>query len=98
MEYTYKTQFPDFELELTIPNEWEDVSWKNDACPSWTTPGTSESPYGYRVFIDYKNPEEREHPVLKRFSIFRLNALEETDVDSGEDLDDFEAVLTMVNK
>lgn len=95
MESMYNLEFPDFDLDVTIPNDWQDMSWKNDACPSWNTPGTKLNPCGCRVFIDYCHPEEREHPSALRFTVFRMNALGEADVDSGRYMDDFEAVLAM---
>ncbi len=39
--------------DLKIPNEWEDVSWGNDVCCSFS--------YRYfQIFIDHKNIKERE--------------------------------------
>jgi hypothetical protein len=54
---TYKTEFPDFDNELTFPDGWIDTSWHNDICPSF------EKDFGnvtYKIFCDYKNPEKRE--------------------------------------
>lgn len=54
MNRTYQTEFPDFTLDVIISPEWEDVSWHNDACPSWNTPG------GHKVYVDYADPDARE--------------------------------------
>lgn len=37
MTNLYKQEFPDFELlpHEEIPENWVDVSWHNDECPSW---------------------------------------------------------------
>ena len=39
--------------DLSIPKDWEDCSWGNDACPSFYT-------NGYQIFVDHKDPRERE--------------------------------------
>lgn len=50
-----ETEFPDYPKEdlPPIPETWIDVSWHNDSCPSWQI-----GPY--IIFIDYKDPDERE--------------------------------------
>jgi len=54
---TYKTEFPEFDYELTIPDGWVDSSWHNDVSPS------IEKQVGdikYRIWCDYQNPDKRE--------------------------------------
>jgi len=54
---TYKTEFPDFDYELTIPDGWVDSSWHNDVSPS------IEKQVGdikYRIWCDYQDPDRRE--------------------------------------
>jgi hypothetical protein len=54
---TYKTEFPDFDYELIIPDGWTDSSWHNDVSPS------IEKQVGdikYRIWCDYQNPDKRE--------------------------------------
>lgn len=50
---TYKTEFPDFDYELTIPEGWIDDSWHNDVCPKI---------YNGKLVIwcDYLDPDKRE--------------------------------------
>lgn len=69
----YTEEFPDFLpsfLPSPLPTVWEDTSWHNDACPSWSTPR------GYHVFVDFPTPSERELPESKRFTV--------CDIDTGE--------------
>jgi hypothetical protein len=60
---TWFNQFPEFELDVEIPEGWEDISWGNDVCPSWHPMA------GVRVWVDYKNPERREFPDGERFHV-----------------------------
>ena len=48
--------------DLTIPGDWENSSWGNDACPSWTH-------NGYQIFVDHPDPKEREDEDWKRFRL-----------------------------
>lgn len=65
---TYATEFPDFDLQVAVPADWEDVSWHNDVCPSFQTPN------GLRVWIDYADPAEREFDGYPRFVASRYTA------------------------
>ena len=62
---TYATEFPDFVLDVVIPEGFHDQSWHNDVCPSF-------SGRGVRLWIDYKDPEQREM-MGKRFMMQREN-------------------------
>ena len=53
----YKTEFPSYDDELSLPDGWMDTSWHNDVSPSF------EKQLGdttYRIWCDYKDPEKRE--------------------------------------
>ncbi len=53
----YKTEFPDFDNELILPDGWVDTSWHNDVSPSF------EKQFGdvtYRIWCDYENTDRRE--------------------------------------
>lgn len=52
---TYQTEFPDFVLDVTIPDGFVDASWHNDSMPSWVAI-TADGLYIY-LFIDYADPE-----------------------------------------
>lgn len=62
---SYKTEFPHYDDELTLPDGWVDTSWHNDACPSFekTINGTL-----VRLWCDYKDRSLSEIGGL-RFSI-----------------------------
>lgn len=62
---TYREEFPDFEPETlpAIPTCWTDISWRNDACP------TFETNTGFHVMVDYLDAERRELPDLPRFCV-----------------------------
>ena len=59
MEYYFDACIED----ITIPEEWEDVSYGNDACPSWLY-------NGYQIFIHHRDIEKRESPELNSFRYY----------------------------
>ena len=63
---SYRTEFPDFVLDVTIPTGFIDVSWHNDVCPSFEK---DDGTFQTRVWIDYKNAVSRESSSNPRFSI-----------------------------
>ena len=58
--------FEDCISDLTIPDEWENDSFKDDTCPSWWFKG-------FRIMIQHANPKKREFEDSPRFYIFREN-------------------------
>ena len=58
--------FEDCTSDLTIPDEWENVSYKDDTCPSWCFKG-------FHIMIQHANPKKREFEDSPRFYIFRMN-------------------------
>lgn len=61
----FRIEFPDFDPATlpAIPSDWKDVSWCNDACPSF------EVDENHTVYIDYADTTLREIPDWKRFFI-----------------------------
>lgn len=64
---TYRTEFPDFDFEVPAmiaanPDAWEDTSWQNDSCPSFTCDV-------FVLWIDYTDPAKREFPLAPQFSM-----------------------------
>lgn len=58
---TYRTEFPDYDDQLTAPAGWDDTSWKNDICPSFAYPAGVDFDQPYlRLWCDYANPARRE--------------------------------------
>lgn len=74
MERTFRTEFPDYLPESlpAIPADWKDVSWRNEACPSFAFMEGAEGDSNHtlaRVWIDYADATEREFPEMKRFNV-----------------------------
>lgn len=87
----YRVEFPAFgELDVQLPEGFEDTSWHNDACPSFEAKGV-------RVWVDFKNPEDRESDASKRFAIVPLSV----DANDHEPLlttDDWTGVVAYLNR
>ena len=60
------TYFDSCVADLKIPDEWENVSYKDDTCPSWCFKG-------FHIMIQHTNPKKREFEDSPRFYIFRMN-------------------------
>ena len=76
--------------DVNIPKNWEDISYKNDACPSWLV-------NGFQVFIDHPEPERRECEPCERFHV----AIESESAFSGIwtfSTDSWEEVLETIEK
>ena len=58
--------FEDCTSDLTIPDEWENVSYEFNTCPSWCFKG-------FRILIQHADPKERKFENSPRFYIFRAN-------------------------
>ena len=85
----YQTEFPDFELDVELPEgfEWVDASWHNDTCPSWT-----DHENNLKLWIDYKDTDKRECEGSSRVSRCVLNNDGEV-ITSILDTDDYNLVL-----
>lgn len=87
------TKFPNFIMDVKIPDTWEDISHHNDACPSFYA-GVTQEGYSVKVWVDYADPREREFPQMDRFCVvIEDNLIIETDTHEGNDWD---AVLKFV--
>lgn len=89
MTTSWKTEFPDFDAMPDIPENWNDISWHNDSCPSFECGKV-------RIFVDYEKPESREVATPFRYGVT-------TDDNDGNgvsllDSDDWTEVLTFVNE
>lgn len=64
---SYKTEFPHFILDVTIPDGFADQSWHNNACPSFE----KQLPDGQYliIWVDYADPKDRDYSQFPRFSI-----------------------------
>jgi hypothetical protein len=67
----YKIEFPRFdELDLPIPDGFEDHSWHNDACPSFAMK-LSDSNY-LRLWVDYKDKKDSDFADVQDDRYFRF--------------------------
>lgn len=66
---TFRGEFPDFDPATmpAIPDGWQDVSWHNDACPSWIAKGDDDS--GLTVYIDHAKPARRDMDMGARYLV-----------------------------
>jgi hypothetical protein len=62
---TYREEFPDYDPASmpAIPAGWTDISWRNDACPSFDAGNMRV------VYVDYASPDRREWSEARRFSV-----------------------------
>lgn len=67
---SFREEFPDYPVDAfpPMPAFFIDTSWHNDACPSIA------SEAGLSIWIDYPDPEQREMPDTKRFSVSATDA------------------------
>jgi hypothetical protein len=82
-----KNAFPEYDTATLplIPATWEDISWRNDVCPSWQS-------NGYQIFVNFENPDDREYSGGERFLV--------SDITTNEVYlmtDDWNEVLTFVD-
>ena len=69
MPVDYRQEFPDFDNVITLPDGWEDVSWKNDVCPSFFNKEKKVI-----LYLDYEDPAKRENATLTRYGAYPTNA------------------------
>lgn len=62
---TYQTAFPDFTLDVAIPEGFEDQSWHNDAMPRFVK--TLSDGRTLNIWIDYADRSLSDYPELPRF-------------------------------
>lgn len=67
---SYGEEFPNFPPEdmPQIPSGFEDISWRNDACPNF-----ANDALGLAIFVDYLDPAARDYPDTKRFTLYRMD-------------------------
>jgi hypothetical protein len=91
-------EFPDFPVEdmPTLPEDWADDSWHNDACPSFVNEKLKAA-----IFIDYRDPEMRGLGLegSKRFAVFNIDEKGniETDLEPLAERDNIDSVLSELN-
>lgn len=64
---SYKTEFPDFVLDVEIPEGFTDQSWHNDVCPRFER-ALPDGRY-LSIWVDFADPKEREYSNCHRFAV-----------------------------
>ena len=86
----YKTEFPDFKLDVPIPAGFVDNSWHNNAMPCWIRELPDEKMMV--LWIDYADPALRDHPQNARF-VLHVTDSSMTDVYENYASNDYDEVL-----
>jgi len=88
--HPYKTGWKEIVESQPIPESWDNTSWGNDGCPSF-------SHKGLHIWVDHVDPEERENVDTTRYAIH----LDYDTACSGGDVliktDDFDELVQFVN-
>jgi hypothetical protein len=89
----YLTAFPDFPPAdmPAIPQGFEDSSWHNDSCPSFTS-----EELGLRIWIDFADPEQRDITEGSRFALEPSESLD--NITDPICTDDWQAILDAVEE
>lgn len=84
-----ETEFPRFDLDVQIPEGFKDISYRNDACPSWYHEGQQTL-----LYIEYAKPEDRDEPEIERarFSLAQQDFEKDAEPHSWFHSDDWQAV------
>lgn len=94
---TYRTEFPDFgELDVVIPAGFEDTSWHNDACPSFTK--TFMDTDGFvsmylRIWVDYKDSDKRQTPKGSSRFVLEVLSADYEHIECSEASDDWRDIV-----
>lgn len=92
----YKTEFPRFTGPMPVFKGFIDVSWHNDACPSFHLPLGGES--FLRVWVDFANPEDRDSPFHERYCVDLMHDDECSTVLRTDDLEMVHSVCEIVRQ
>ena len=91
---TYKTEFPQYDDVLVFPEDWDDISYRNDVAPSFSK--DLENGQRLVIFCDYINPEFREFENEPRFCLSVWE--DENFVELLCQSDTFEEILSKANR
>jgi hypothetical protein len=66
----YQDAFPDFAAAdmPAIPEGFEDTSWGNDCCPSFSR---TVGKFTLTIWVDFADRDQREYPGADRFGLYR---------------------------
>ena len=91
----YKTEFPDFKLDVPIPAGFIDNSWHNNVMPCWIRELSDERMAV--LWIDYADPALRDHPQNARF-VLQVMDNSMTDVYENYASDNYADVLNCLSE
>ena len=87
----YKSEFPDYDTKLIIPEGFKDVSWHNDIMPHVRKSMTYEGiEITLNIWQDYKSVELREYEYRKQFILqleVNLNMVYEFESDDWSEIE-----------
>jgi hypothetical protein len=86
----YKTEFPDFKLDVSIPAGFVDNSWHNNVMPCWVRELPDEKIMV--LWIDYADPALRDYPHNVRFVLHLMDS-SMTDVEESFASNDLHEIL-----
>ena len=86
----YKTEFPDFKLDVAIPAGFVDNSWHNNVMPCWYRELPDERMMV--LWIDYADPALRDYPHNVRFVLHLMDS-SLTDIEESFASNDIHEIL-----
>lgn len=97
----YRQEFPGRpEIEVAIPEGFEDSSWCQDVCPKFYSPAL-----GLVLWIEEPDADKREFPDLPRFCLQRVNVLPDSDYEFPDgpmpplcESDDWQEILAAIEE
>ncbi len=92
----YKYEFPNYDGDFFIPNNWLDGSYHNDVCPHAFIRSKDET-IEFRLWQDYIDIDLREYDNGKRYT-FEIIVNESTVYEySSDDLDEVKKIIDSVD-
>lgn len=91
----YKRHFFDYTLDVTIPDGFVDMSYRNDTCPSWAVIVSDDE--RIKLYVDYADCEQREDTDACRFTLVHENDVTGEYVTLAH-TDNYNEILTVIEK
>lgn len=89
----YQSEFPDFVLDVMIPEGFSDHSWHNDVCPRFEK-NLPDGRY-LTIWIDFADKKDREYSNCERFAV-DLNNSDSTYLKTLIRSDDWQEIVDFV--
>jgi hypothetical protein len=91
----FKTEFPNFKLDVPIPVGFVDNSWHNNAMPCWFRKLSDDQMVV--LWIDYADPALRDHPQNARFVLHVMDSTL-TEINDSFISNDYDDILHKLNQ